>query len=81
MDSTEVVLASDSSLDSGKKAKGFFKSDKAISISCLDTSATVQRQVSRHGQELSLVDVILLEENSRAKCTKVGESHCYKTFQ
>ena len=80
-DDTEVVLSSDSSSDFGEKAKESFKSDKAISTSSLDTSSMVQRQVATHGRELSLVDVILLEENSRTKCSKVGESHCYKTFQ
>ena len=80
-DDTEVVLSSDLSSDFGEKAKESFKSDKAISTSSLDTSSMVQREVAMHGRELSLVDVILLEETSRTKCSKVGESHCYKTFQ
>ena len=81
IDNTEVLLSSDSSSDFGKKAKGSFKSDKAISTSSFDASTKVQRQVSTHGQGLSLVDVILLEDSSRTKCPKVGESYCYKTLQ
>ena len=81
MDNTEALLSSDSSSDFRKKAKGSFKSDKAIFISSFDTSSMVHRQVDTHGRGLSLVDVILLEETARTKCSKVGESHCYKTFQ
>ena len=80
-DNTEIVLSSDSSTECGKKTKGFQKSDKATANSSLNTSSTVQRLETKHRLELSLVDLILMEENSRSKCSKVGESHCYKTFQ
>ena len=59
MDNPEALLSSDSSSDFGKKAKGSFKSDRAISTSrTFDTSAMVHRQVDTHGRGLSLVDVI-----------------------
>ena len=74
-DNAEIVLSSDSSTECGKKTKGFQKSDKATAISSLNTSSTVQRLETKHSQELSLVDVILMEENLCSKCSKVGESH------
>ena len=81
MDKTEIVLSSDSSPDFGKKAKGSFKSDKALPTSSSVSSINAQKQIATHGQKLSLVDIILLKENSHTKCSKIGESHCYKTCQ
>ena len=81
MDTTEIVLSSESSTKINKKAKGFEKSDKVHITSNWDTTSIVQGLKTIHSQELSLVDLILMEENSRSKCSKVGESHCYKTFQ
>ena len=80
-DNTEIVLSSESSIECDKKAKGFQKSDKVSVTSNWDTTYIVQGLKTKHSQELSLVDLILMEENSRSKCSKVGESHCYKTFQ
>ena len=80
-DNNAILLSSDSSLDFGKKVKESLKSDKAFTTSSIDASTNVQRQVSKHGRELSLVDLIVLEESSRTKCSKAGESYCYKTCQ
>ena len=79
-DNTEVVLSIHSSSDFGKKAKRSYKSDKAISTSSIDDSSMVHKKDAKQSSGLSLVDIILLEEKSRAKCSKVGESYCYKTF-
>ena len=67
MDNTEIILSSDSSPNLGKKTEVNLNSDKAITTS------------SSHAS--SLVDVILDEEKIRAKCSKIGELHCYKTLQ
>ena len=39
------------------------------------------RRASERCLDQSLVDVILDEVNTRAKCSKIGESLCYKTLQ
>ena len=72
-DNTEVILSSDLSSDFGKKEKRSYKSDKAISTSSIDNSTMVHKQTATHSSGLSLVDVILLEEEkSRNKCSKLG---------
>ena len=44
-------------------------------------ATTSAKLASKNVPEQSLVDLILLEESSRTKCSKVGESYCYKTLQ
>ena len=63
-DNTEIVLSSDSSPDLSKETEGKTKTDKPIATS------------SSHAT--SLVEVILDEEKTRAKCSISGELHCYK---
>ena len=75
----EIVLSSESSTKSDK-AKEFEKIDKVTITSILNT-ATVQRTKTQQSRELSLVDQLLMEDQTRPKCSEVGESYCYKTFQ
>ena len=78
---TAILLLSDTSSDFSKKVKESFKSDKAFSTSSTDASTKVQRQVSKHGRGLSLVDLVLFEESSCAKYSKDGDSYCYRILQ
>ena len=50
-DNTSVLLSYDSS-EFGRKVKRSTKLDKAFTTSSIDASTNVQRQVSKHGQEL-----------------------------
>ena len=54
------------------------KSDKIISTSSSNTSYMIQRRATVRSMDLSLVDVFL--DEARAKCSKIGESHCYTTI-
>ena len=81
MYNTEIVLSSDSSSDFSNKTEGNSKSDKTITTSSSHTSFMIQRRATERSMDQSLVDVILDEVNTRAKCSKIGESHCYKTLQ
>jgi hypothetical protein len=80
-DTPEIVLLYDSPTEFGKRTKGSLKTIKATTTSRRDTSFTAQKLETKPSHELSLVDLILMEENSRSKCTKVGESYCYKSVQ
>ena len=77
---TEIALSSESSTKSDT-AKGFEKTDKIPITSNLDTTSTVQKTKTTQSRELSLVDQLLMEDQTRSKWSKVGESYCYKTFQ
>ena len=77
----EIVLSSDSSSDFNKKTEGKLKSDNAISTSNSSISSMIQRRGTERCMDQTLVDVILDEEKTSAKCSKIGESHCYKSFQ
>ena len=81
MYNTEIVLSSDSSSDFGNKTEGNSKSDKTITTSSSYTSSMIQRRATERCMDQSFVGVILDEVNTRAKCSKIGESHCYKTLQ
>ena len=63
-DNTKIVLSSDSSPDLSKITEEKRKLSKAMATS------------SSHAP--SLMEAILDEEKTRAKCSKVGELHCYK---
>ena len=64
MNYTEIVLSSESSTKSDKKAKGFEKTDKVPMTSNLDMTSLVQGLKTKHSQELSMVDLILMEEKN-----------------
>ena len=70
------MLLYDSATEVGKRTKGSLKTIKATTTSRRDTSLTAQKLETKPSHELSLVDLILMEENSRSKCAKVGESYC-----
>ena len=66
--SVYIGIQTSSKLDKNKR--GSLKIDRESTTSCNVASNNVQGQ--------SLVDLILLEESSCAKCSKIGESYCYK---
>ena len=80
-DSPEVVLLYDSTAEVGKKTKVSFETIKATTTSRRDSSFTAQTTDTKPNKELSLIDLILMEEKSRSKCVEAGESYCYKTLQ
>ena len=81
MDSPEVVLLYDSTSEIGKKTTGSLKSIKATTTSKSDSAFTAQTTETKPSKELSLIDLIFMEEKSHSKCAEAGESYCYKTLQ
>ena len=79
-DFSEEILLYDATSEIGKRTKGSLKTIKAITTSGRDSSFTAQTMDTKPSKELSLVDLILMEEKSRSKCVEVGESYSYKTL-
>ena len=82
-DFSEEILLYDATSEIGKRTKGSLKSIKATTTSVKDSTFTAQTMVSKPSKEMSLVELILLEEKARSKCTytEAGELYCYKTLQ
>ena len=76
-----MVLLHDLTTEVGKKTKGSLKTIKATTTPRKDSSFTAQTTDTKPNEELSLIDLILMEEKSRSKCVEAGESYCYKTLQ
>ena len=76
----EIVLSSESPTKNDE-AKEFEKLDKVSVTSFLKMTSSVQMTKSHYSQELSLVDQLLMEDQTRPKCSGFGESYCDKTFQ
>ena len=64
-----------------KTKKSHSKRTRKILLQDLSLQKRSKGLVSKNVQGLPLVDLILMEESSRTKCSKVGESYCYKTLQ
>ena len=80
-DCYEEILLYDATSEIGKRTKGSLKSIKATTTSVKDSTFTAQTMVSKPSKEMSLVELILMEEKARSKCAEAGELHCYKSLQ